>query len=90
MMLRVVAFLQTVAATAAWISAAIFLRYWRESRDGLFAFFSVAFTLLGVSWAILSMFTPLGDASPYVYGLRLLAFLLIIAAVIAKNREPIG
>jgi hypothetical protein len=89
MMLRVVAFLQTVAATAAWISAAIFLRYWRQSRDALFALFAVAFTLLGVSWAILSMVTPLGDASPYVHGLRLLAFLLIIAAVVAKNREPI-
>jgi len=86
-MIRVVAFLQAVSATAAWISAAMFLRYWRETRDVLFAMFALAFTLLGVSWAALSVFNPTAHASPYIYGLRLVAFLLIITAVIIKNRE---
>jgi len=85
--MRVVAFLQAVSATAAWVSATIFLRYWRESRDMLFALFAVAFTLLGLSWALLSILNPDRDASPYIYGLRLVAFLLLIAAVIQKNRE---
>jgi len=85
--IRLVAFLQAVSATAAWVSATIFLRYWRESRDMLFALFAVAFTLLGLSWALLSILNPDGDASPYIYGLRLVAFLLLIAAVIQKNRE---
>jgi hypothetical protein len=88
-MIRFVAFLQAVSATAAWISAAMFLRYWRESRDVLFALFALAFTLLGMSWAMLSIFNPIADASPYVYGLRLLAFLLIIAAVVLKNRQTV-
>jgi hypothetical protein len=88
-MIRFVAFLQAVSATAAWISAAMFLRYWRESRDVLFALFAIAFTLLGMSWAMLSIFNPIADASPYVYGLRLLAFLLIIAAVVLKNRQTV-
>jgi hypothetical protein len=86
-MIRLVAFLQAVSATAAWISAAIFLRYWRVSRDVLFVFFAIAFTLLGLSWALLSILNPAAEASPYVYGLRLIAFLLIIAAVVQKNRE---
>ena len=85
-MIRFVAFLLGVAATAAWISAMLFLRYWRESRDILFALFALAFMLLGLSWALLSIFNPVGDASPFIYGLRLVAFLLIIAAVIQKNR----
>jgi hypothetical protein len=85
--IRVVAFLQAVSATAAWVSATIFVRYWRESRDTLFALFAVAFTLLGFSWALLSILNPDGDASPYIYGLRLVAFLLLIVAVIQKNRE---
>jgi hypothetical protein len=86
-MIRFVAFLHAVSATAAWISATMFLRYWRDSRDTLFALFAVAFVLLGLSWALLSIFNPVGDASPYVYGLRLVAFLVLIAAVVQKNRE---
>jgi hypothetical protein len=85
--IRLVAFLQAVSATAAWVSATLFLRYWRESRDTLFALFAVAFALLGVSWALLSIVNPGGDASPYIYGLRLVAFLLLIAAIIHKNPE---
>jgi len=85
--IRLVAFLQAVSATAAWVSATIFLRYWRESRDALFALFAVAFALLGLSWALLSVINPVGDASPYIYGLRLVAFLLLIVAIIHKNRE---
>ena len=90
MILRIVTFLQSVSAAAAWMGAAMFLRYWRETRDALFVLFALAFMLLGLSWAILSVFNPVGDASPYVYGLRLLGFLLIIAAVVQKNREPIA
>ena len=86
-MIRVVAFLQAVSATAAWVSGAIFLRYWRESRDMLFALFAIAFALLGLSWALLSIVDPVGEANPYIYGLRLVAFMLLIAAVIQKNRE---
>jgi hypothetical protein len=63
------------------------VRYWRETRDPLFVQFALAFALLGASWAILSVVNPIGDASPYVYGLRLIAFLLIIVAVVVKNRE---
>ena len=88
-MIRFVAFLQAVSATAAWMSALMFLRYWRETRDTLFAMFALAFTLLGASWAILSIFNPAADASPYIYGVRLIAFLLIIGAVVVKNRETI-
>jgi hypothetical protein len=86
-MMRLVAFLLAVSATAAWITSTIFVRYWRETRDPLFVQFALAFALLGASWAILSVVNPIGDASPYVYGLRLIAFLLIIVAVVVKNRE---
>jgi hypothetical protein len=85
--MRLVVFLQGVSAMAAWSIAAFFLRYFRDSRDHLFAYFGSAFVLLGLSWAILSLDNPVGDASPYVYGLRLVAFLLIIAAVVQKNAE---
>lgn len=52
--------------------------------------FALAFILLGLSWALLSVFNPVADASPYIYGLRLVAFLLIIAAIVHKNRATAG
>jgi hypothetical protein len=80
-------FLQGVSSAAAWVNALFFLRFWREGRDALFAFFGVAFGLLGLSWALLAIFSPTEDTRPYVYGLRLVAFLLIIAGIAAKNRD---
>jgi hypothetical protein len=80
-------FLQGVAATGAWVSGLFFLRFWRDSRDPLFAFFGAAFWLLGSTWALLGLTNPTEDARPYIYSLRLLAFMLIIIGMIVKNRE---
>lgn len=80
-------FLQAVSATAAWISGLMFLRFWRESRDVLFLFFGAGFWVMALSWALLALVSPNGDARPYVYAIRLLAFLLIITGMIHKNRH---
>jgi hypothetical protein len=85
-----IVFLQTLAGTAAWVSGLFFLRFWRESRDPLFAFFGSAFWLLALSWALLALFSPTEEARPYIYGLRLIAFTLMIVGMIAKNREARG
>jgi hypothetical protein len=79
--------LQAIAATAAWANGLFFIRFWRESRDALFAFFGVAFWLLALSWGILAFFDVREESQPYVYGLRLIAFLLLIIGMIAKNRD---
>ena len=83
---RLVPFLQAVAATAASINGVFFWRFWQQGRDPLFAMFALAFWLLAASWAILAVFNPAGESLPYVYALRLLAFLLIIAGIVQKNR----
>jgi uncharacterized membrane protein len=85
-----VPFLQAVSATLAWVSGLMFLRFWRESRDSLFVFFGAGFWTLALSWALLAMTSPTGEAQPYIYAVRLLAFLLIIAGMIQKNRRPRG
>jgi ABC-type proline/glycine betaine transport system permease subunit len=79
--------LQAVAATAAIAIGITFLRFWRRTADTLFALFAAAFALLSISWFLLALFSPTEEARPYVYGLRLVAFLLIITAVVQKNRE---
>lgn len=80
-----IAVLQAIAATGAWVAGLIFLRFWRESSDRLFAFFGAAFWLLALSWLLLSVSSPTEEARPYIYAVRLVAFLLIIGGMIDKN-----
>jgi hypothetical protein len=82
--------LQVIAATAAWANGLFFFRFWRDTHDRLFAWFGGAFWLLAISWVALAVFNPIAEARPYIYALRLPAFLLIIVAIIDKNRESRG
>jgi hypothetical protein len=80
-------FLQGISATGAFVCGLFFLRFWRESSDRLFAFFAAAFWLMAVSWALLGLISPTEETRPYIYAIRLLAFLLIIAGIVDKNRS---
>ena len=81
-------FLQGFSVAAAFVAGLIFLRFWRESRDRLFVHFAIGFWLIGASWAALGVFgAPAEEARPYVYGLRLVAFLLIVTGIVVKNRS---
>ena len=82
----IIPFLQTVSATAAVAAGLFFFRFWRESGDRLFAFFGAAFWVLAVSWVLLALINPTAETRPYVYAIRLLAFLLLIVGMIDKNR----
>ncbi len=62
-----------------------FLRFWRSTRDSLFANFAVAFWLLAANQAGTSLGQPNEHENPWLYCLRLLAFLVIIAAIACKN-----
>jgi len=64
-----------------------FLNFWRRVRDRFFLFFSLAFLLLGLNWFVLVLAGEASDVRSYGYLTRLMAFLLIIVAVIDKNRS---
>ena len=85
-----IVFLQAVSAMGAWVAGLMFFRFWRESRDRLFALFGTAFWLLALSWALLALFSPTEDTRSYIYAVRLLAFILIIVGIIDKNRGSTG
>lgn len=80
-----IVFLQGFTVAGAWVAALFFLRFWRDSRDRLFALFSAAFWILGASWMLLALLGPAEDGHPYVYALRLAGFVLIIASIVDKN-----
>lgn len=68
------------------VAGLFFLRFGRRSGDSLFAWFALAFWLLGVSQALLALGgIPVEERSP-IYVLRLAAFLVIIVAIVRKNR----
>jgi uncharacterized membrane protein YcjF (UPF0283 family) len=68
-----------------FVAGLFFLRFWRKTRDRLFAIFAVAFWLLGVNWMALA-FTEQDEVKTIYYAVRLLAFVLILYAIIDKNR----
>lgn len=72
--------------TAGHLFAALFFaRFWRRSRDPLFAAFSLAFILMAVNQALPVLFDVAEENLAGIYLLRLLAFGLIIAAILRKN-----
>jgi hypothetical protein len=78
--------LQAGTATACVAAGVFLLRLYRTSRDRFFLYFCLALWLLGAHWTVLAL-----DAGPeqthYLYAMRALAFLLIIGAVVEKNRR---
>lgn len=66
--------------------AIFFFRFWSEKRDALFLFFALAFALMAVSTFVVVLVGQVADFAPIAYVLRLLAYVLIIFAIVNKNR----
>lgn len=81
------AFCYGVIAMGSGIAGLFFLRFWRETRDSLFAFFAVAFWALAAERAALVAVAVDENTRHYFYVLRLFAFLLIIVGIVNKNRH---
>jgi hypothetical protein len=71
------------------VASLCFLRYWRLSSDRFFVFVALAFAALAANWLGLLAIDPADEARHYVYLLRLLAFVLILAGIIDKNRRGV-
>lgn len=67
------------------VAAGFFLRFWTQTHDRLFAFFSSAFFVLAVQRVLLTLAQR--DDVLIVYLLRVMAFALILVAIADKNRE---
>jgi hypothetical protein len=83
-------FLSGGSMVAALIIAAFFLRYWLQTRDRLFLIFSAGFLVFAASRLILAFLDEDDEGRIWVYGLRLVAFGLILGAIIDKNRSPLA
>lgn len=68
-----------------WAIGVFFFRFRRRTGDRFFAFFGCAFWLLAIERLFL-LLEPDDEMKPYVYLVRLVAFLFILYAIIDKNR----
>jgi hypothetical protein len=74
------------AATVGYLVAAgFFLRYWRTTAERLFLIFAIAFGLLALNQGLAHVLRVVSEPNSFVYGLRALAFLLILVAIVDKN-----
>ncbi|HEX5425633.1 MAG TPA: DUF5985 family protein [Candidatus Acidoferrales bacterium] len=83
--MRVEAFLLGVIAITSLTAGLFFLKFWRRTHDSLFLAFSVAFFIEGVNrTAVLNAKHP-NEGSPWIYTVRLIAFLIILGGILHKN-----
>lgn len=68
------------------VAGLLFLSYWRRTRQSLFLAFAASFFLLAINYTWLAVTEiPVEERSP-LFLVRLLAFAMIIVAIIQSNR----
>ena len=67
------------------VAALFFLRFWRRTRDRLFLAFAIAFALLALNQGLAQWLGAADERVGYTYLLRVIGFVLILAAIFYKN-----
>lgn len=67
------------------VIALFFLRFWRNSGDRFFLYFALSFFIEGAHRLYSAVHDAGGEDSPLHYLIRLLAYGLIIWAILEKN-----
>ena len=85
-MMRYTPFMHGALTALCGIVMLFFFRSWHRSRDRFFLFFAVAFLMFAAHWAILGS-GQAGEHAVWPYMTRLVAFVLILIAIVDKNRS---
>ena len=80
-------FFAGAASVSLLVIAMFFFRFWKRTRDRLFLFFASAFLILMLERLIRASMEIETEWAPYVYMVRLTAFVVIIIGVVDKNRH---
>ena len=67
------------------VAAGFFWRFWRQTADRLFLAFAVAFVLPALNQGLAQWIGAADERVGYTYLLRVLGFVLILAAIVDKN-----
>lgn len=89
-MLNLTLLLQGMLAMGFTVAGLFFLKFWHASNDRLFGAFALAFFVFAaerIALGIVGFDTPMAQ---HLYLVRLAGFVLILAAIIDKNRSEKG
>jgi uncharacterized membrane protein HdeD (DUF308 family) len=78
-------FLLGVIAAASATASAFFLKFRRNTRDEVFGAFAAFFLIEAAIRVVLLFFANPSEGSPWIYLVRLLALVLLLAAILRKN-----
>jgi hypothetical protein len=70
-----------------WVAAAIFLRFWRQTRDRFFLYFALAFVVFGFSRMPRALLDPDSAWAMYPFLVRFVAYTSILLAIVDKNLQ---
>src|SRR3569832_2958813 len=80
-------FLVGAILMASLVIGLFFLRFWKSTGDRFFVYFALSFLIEGFNHLLLISPGHNGECFIY-YGLRVLAYGLIVVAILRKNRGP--
>ena len=72
------------------VLALFFLHYWKMTKDRFFLFFVWSFVLGTVSRLVLAGDFVSSESEPLVYFIRFLSYVMIVVAILDKNRLTIA
>jgi hypothetical protein len=84
--MRYLPYMNGVLTTLCVVAGLFFIRLWRQAHDRFYMFFAIAFGVMAAQWAIVASGT-IGEHALWPYATRLVAFLVIIVAIVDKNRR---
>jgi hypothetical protein len=67
------------------VAAGFFLSFWRKTADRLFLAFAAAFAMFALNQLLAAALVVVIEPNSLVYVLRVLGFVIIIAAIVDKN-----
>lgn len=85
-MITLAALIAGALAAGYTVAGLFFARFWSQTRDRLFAMFATAFWLLAAQRVAAVVTASWVEDTTWLYMVRLMAFLLILIAILDKNR----
>jgi len=78
-------FILGASTLASALAGLLFLKFWRRSGDRFFLYFMFSFWIEGTGRLYEAVTESMHEDTPVSYLLRLLAYALILAAIVDKN-----
>ena len=80
------AILSGAIALGSLVVGLFFFKFWWRSRDRFFLFFALSFWIEAGNRVALGLLGGTSELAPLIYVLRVLAYGLILVAIVQKNR----